>query len=78
MGKLLFVHGLKTNNQAIYLIVAVACSCKIDKQKLLAFIENKPDAELYEIASLFDCSSVAVFKILKRINMTFKKDHRLL
>lgn len=38
--------------------------CKIDKQKLLAFIADKPDAYLYEIAQMFDCSSVAVFKTL--------------
>lgn len=30
---------------------------KIDKEQLLAFIQNKPDAYLYEIAQVFDCSS---------------------
>lgn len=39
---------------------------KIDKQKLLEFIQDKPDAYLYEIAQVFDCSSTAVFKALKK------------
>lgn len=46
---------------------------KIDKEQLLNFIQAKPDAYLYEIAQLFDCSRVAVFKALKRINITLKK-----
>lgn len=48
-------------------------SSKIDKEQLLAFIQDKPDAYLYEIAQVFDCSSVAVFKALKRMNITLKK-----
>lgn len=50
---------------------------KIDKEQLLSFIQNKPDAYLYEIAQAFDCSSVAVFKTLKRMNITLKKRPQL-
>lgn len=57
----------------------LACSgggyryCKIDKQKLLKLIQEKPDAYLYELAQEFGCSSVAVFKALKKMNMSLKK-----
>nr|WP_272506305.1 IS630 transposase-related protein [Moraxella bovis] len=50
---------------------------KIDKQKLLEFIQDNPDAYLYEIAQVFDCSNVAVFKALKRMNITLKKRPQL-
>lgn len=51
---------------------------KINKQRLLEFMQNKPDAYLYEIAQEFDCSSVAVFKTLKRMNITLKKRPQLI
>ena len=46
---------------------------KIDKEKLLEVIEEKPDAYLSELAELFNCSSVAIFKALKKLNITYKK-----
>lgn len=50
---------------------------KIDKQKLLKLIQEKPDAYLYEIAQEFHYSSVATFKALKKMNISLKKDNQL-
>jgi len=36
-------------------------------------IEN-PDAYLYELAELFECSSPAVFYALEKLGITLKKD----
>ena len=47
---------------------------KIDPKKLNAYIEEHPDAYLREIAEVFDCSITAVFKALKKLNFTLKKN----
>lgn len=46
---------------------------KIDPEKLAAYLEELPDAYLYEIAAIFNCSSAAVCKALKRLGYTHKK-----
>ena len=46
---------------------------KIEKQKLLKYIEDHPDAMLQEIADEFNSSAEAVRKALKRYNITRKK-----
>jgi len=46
---------------------------KIDKEKLKKAIEEKPDAYLYELAQLFDCSPQAVFLMLETLHITRKK-----
>ena len=46
---------------------------KIDPKKLSAYLEEHPDAYLYEIAEIFNCSSAAVCKALKRLGYTNKK-----
>lgn len=46
---------------------------KIDKQKLIERIKEKPDAYLHEIAREFNCSAVAVFYALKRMGISLKK-----
>jgi transposase len=46
---------------------------KIDKEKLKKAIEEKPDAYLYELAQLFDCSPQAVFLMLEKLKITRKK-----
>ena len=48
-------------------------SRKIDKEELKKAVEEKPDAYLYELAQLFDCSPQAVFLMLNRLNITRKK-----
>ena len=48
-------------------------SRKIDKEKLKKAVEEKPDAYLYELAQLFDCSPQAVFLMLNKLNITRKK-----
>ena len=46
---------------------------KIDKSLLKKAIEEKPDAQLSELASLFKCSVPAVFYALKKMDITLKK-----
>lgn len=46
---------------------------KIYPEKLVKYIEQYPDAYLYEIAEEFNCSDVAIFKALKKLNITRKK-----
>jgi transposase len=46
---------------------------KIDKEKLKQAVANKPDAYLYELAELFDCTPQAVFYMLENLNITLKK-----
>ena len=48
---------------------------KIDSQTLLAEIERSPDATLEELAQRFSCSQVAVWKRLKNLGVTRKKNH---
>ena len=47
---------------------------KIDKEKLRAAVEEKPDAYLWELALLFNCSPPAVFYALKKHKITYKKN----
>ena len=53
-------------------------SRKIDKEKLKKAMEEKPDAYLYELALLFDCSPQAVFLMLDRLKITRKKSLSLI
>lgn len=46
---------------------------KICPEQLVKYIEQYPDAYLYEIAEEFNCSDVAIFKALKKLNITRKK-----
>jgi transposase len=46
---------------------------KIDKNLLKQAIEIKPDAYLYELAEMFDCTVQAVFYALEKLNITRKK-----
>lgn len=46
---------------------------KINPQKLIEYVEEYPDAHLYEIAEIFSCSAAAVCKALKRLGYTNKK-----
>jgi transposase len=50
---------------------------KIDPEKFVEYIDQHPDAFLKEIAEVFNCSDVAVFKALKRLKYTRKKNHGL-
>ena len=45
---------------------------KICPEQLVKYIEQYPDAYLYEIAEEFNCSDVAIFKALKKLNITRK------
>lgn len=46
---------------------------KIDKDKLSAAVEEKPDAYLHELAKQFDCTKQAVFYALEKLDLTYKK-----
>ena len=46
---------------------------KIDPEKLKEYIKTNPDAYLHEIAVVFDCSSTAILKALKKLKKTRKK-----
>jgi transposase len=46
---------------------------KIDKEKLKKAVEDDPDAYLYELARLFDCTPQAVFLMLEKLKITRKK-----
>jgi len=47
---------------------------KLDPVKLKAYISENPDRFLHEIADVFQCSAVAVFKAFKRYGITRKKN----
>lgn len=51
---------------------------KIDPQKLLQAVEEKPDQYLRELADKFQCSTTAIYKRLKSLNLTYKKRHLLI
>jgi len=46
---------------------------KIDKDALRQAVAEKPDAYLYELAEKFNCCEAAVFRALKKLNITRKK-----
>jgi transposase len=46
---------------------------KIDKEKLKEAVEKNPDAYLYELAQLFNCTPQAVFLMLEKLKITRKK-----
>jgi transposase len=48
-------------------------SGKIDKQALIQAVEEKPDAYLRELAEPFNCTPQAVFYMLKKLKITYKK-----
>jgi transposase len=50
---------------------------KIDKEKLRQYVQEHPDHYLREIAVVFDVSSGAIFKALKVMKITFKKNSTL-
>ena len=47
---------------------------KIDKEKLIKAVAEKPDAYLYELAKEFNCTPQAVFCMLRKLKITKKKD----
>ena len=49
---------------------------KIDPEKLLAYIEEHPDAYLGEIAEVFSCTGEAVRQALAKLHVTRKKRER--
>jgi transposase len=51
---------------------------KINKQALINAVEKKPDAYLRELAEPFNCTPGAVFRMLKKLNVTYKKKHLLI
>jgi transposase len=48
---------------------------KIDSQRLLDKIEETPDATLEELSQSFSCSQNAIWKRLKKLGITRKKNH---
>jgi len=50
---------------------------KIDPEKLKKYLRQHPDAYLKEIAEEFGCSTVAIFKALKRLKISRKKNDTL-
>jgi len=50
---------------------------KIDPAKLKEYVEQHPDAYLKEMAEAFGCSAVAIFKALKRLKISRKKNNSL-
>ena len=50
---------------------------KIDDKVLLTYLEEHPDAYLFEMAELFNCSINAVQKKQKKMNITRKKRPQL-
>lgn len=48
---------------------------KIYPNKLVEYIRKNPDAYLKEIADEFNCSTTALLKALKKLNITRKKDY---
>jgi len=50
---------------------------KIDPEKLIAYLEENPDAYQREIAEHFGCVQNAVFEALKRLGISRKKNHKI-
>ena len=50
---------------------------KVDPARLKEYLEQHPDAYLKEMAEEFDCSSAAILKALKRLEITRKKNDHL-
>ena len=48
---------------------------KIDPQKLKEYLGQNPDAYLREIAKEFDCSENSIFKALRRLKISRKKNY---
>ncbi|RRD89233.1 IS630 family transposase [Conchiformibius steedae] len=48
-------------------------AAKLDMPKLARYVEQHPDAYLYEIAREFDCTASAVLYALRRLGITRKK-----
>jgi group II intron reverse transcriptase/maturase len=46
---------------------------KINKEQLKKAVTENPDAFLYELAALFDCSPQAIFSMLQKLNSKLKK-----
>ncbi|SNB75102.1 Transposase [Kingella negevensis] len=46
---------------------------KWDTQALKQYIEQNPDAYLYEMAEMFSCSTSTIFYALKKLGITRKK-----
>ena len=46
---------------------------KLDPEKLIAYVEEHPDAYLKEIGDVFGCSDTAVLKAFRRLGITRKK-----
>ena len=47
---------------------------KIDREKLRQAVAEKPDAYLRELAKQFDCTTQAVFYMLRKLGITLKKN----
>jgi transposase len=47
---------------------------KIDKEMLKKAVKENPDAYLYELAQMFDCSPQAIFLMLQKLKITRKKN----
>jgi transposase len=61
-----FEFGVKAKNER---------NRKIDKEALKQAVADKPDAFLWEYAEQFNCSPVAIFNALEKLNITLKKRH---
>jgi transposase len=46
---------------------------KVDPEKLEAYMQEHPDAYLREIAEVFQCTDMSIFRALKKLNITRKK-----
>jgi len=50
---------------------------KINPEALRLAVEENPDAYLKELATKFNCSTVAIHKRLKQLKITYKKNFHL-
>jgi transposase len=50
-----------------------SCEKKINKAALIQAVQEKPDAELAELAEPFGCTPQAVFYALRNLGITLKK-----
>ena len=50
---------------------------KLDPERLAAYVGEHPDAYLKEIGGAFGCSGTAVFKALRRLRITRKKNEEV-
>ena len=46
---------------------------KLIPDELLAHVDKHPDAYLHEIGTHFQCCAAAVFRALRKLNITYKK-----